>query len=139
MTRFAVTCLTFAVRIVVDNFTANKHYEVRETREDRQRERLIRERIDRNRAELGLSSLSVIPERNPHETNTEQLHTKVKVGMTSSEVEAFMGSPSRTDQLGTRELWNYASGSVPSKWQILIEDGKVIGTYRNGMYRFSQN
>jgi hypothetical protein len=70
---------------------------------------------------------------------TDATHSSIRQGMDSSEVTKLMGKPSEVQTLGGRELWNYANDTVPARWQILIENGIVIGTYTKGSYRFASS
>ena len=66
-------------------------------------------------------------------------HGSLRVGMDAHAAHALMGASPSVSTLGRRELWNYALGSSPARWQVLVEDGKVVGTYTRGAYRFKRD
>jgi len=75
----------------------------------------------------------------PAEIETDGRFATIQVGISASEVEKIMGRPSSTDHLGARQLWNYSCESLHARWQVLLSDDVVIGTYTRGAYRFAKS
>ena len=73
------------------------------------------------------------------EAAMDRKHGLLHEGMTPSGVRERMGEPDHVEALGSRELWNYGLGHSPARWQALFDNGRLIGAYTRGSYRFQRS